>query len=335
MVSVGVIGCGKIAKVRHIPEYLNNAQAVIAGYYDPTIERAEEQAAIHGGNVYRTIEAMLEDSTIDAVSVCLANVAHAEVTVQALKAGKHVLCEKPMAASLEECVQMAETARAQRRYLMIAHNQRLSQSHRLAKQLLDSGEIGRVLTFRTVFGHSGPENRGIHRDKPVWFFDKKQAVMGAMADLGIHKIDLMQYLLGQSVIKMIVCTAALDKKDSVGNPISVEDNALCILQMSEGAMGTMTASWTCYGQVENSAVIYGSEGILRIPDPWAECLFVRRKNGETARYETKEKRMGNGMINSGVIDEFISAIVEDRQPFISGEEALASMRAIFYAVAPE
>ena len=94
---VGVIGCGKIAQVRHIPEYCANESVEIGGYFDFNAERAKELSEKFGGRAYQSVEEMFADQAIDAVSVCVANHAHAETTIKALRAGKHVLCEKPMA----------------------------------------------------------------------------------------------------------------------------------------------------------------------------------------------------------------------------------------------
>ena len=93
MLNIGIIGCGKIAQVRHLPEYEQNPGARIAGLYDLNQERAQTLAAQYGAKVYPSYEALLADPAIDAVSVCSANVSHAEITVAALEAGKHVLCE--------------------------------------------------------------------------------------------------------------------------------------------------------------------------------------------------------------------------------------------------
>ena len=100
MFKIGIIGCGKIAQVRHIPEYADHTQAELAGYYDLNTERAKELADRYGGTVYSSYEELLADPSIDAVSVCVANNAHAKITIEALHAGKHVLCEKPMAMDL-------------------------------------------------------------------------------------------------------------------------------------------------------------------------------------------------------------------------------------------
>ena len=106
MVNIGIIGCGKIAQVRHIPEYAANPGAQLAAYYDLNPARAAELAKKYGGKAYASVEELLADKKIDAVSVCTSNVTHAEITIAALKAGKHVLCEKPMATTLADCEAM-------------------------------------------------------------------------------------------------------------------------------------------------------------------------------------------------------------------------------------
>ncbi len=169
-----------------------------------------------------------------------------------------------MAITIEECEEMVEAARAAGKKLMIDQNQRFARAHVRAKELLDAGRIGKVLTFRTAFGHGGPETWSVDPGTGSWFFDPKRAAMGAMADLGVHKTDLVQWLIGQTVVAATAKIATLDKRDPEGNLVDVDDNAMCIYQMGGGAMGTMTASWTYYGPEDNSTVIYGTEGIMRI-----------------------------------------------------------------------
>ena len=136
----------------------------------------------------------------------MANFAHADLTIQALKAGKHVLCEKPMAITLEECESMLAEAEKAGKRLLIGQNQRLAKAHEKARELVAAGEIGKVITFRTTFGHAGPETWSITPGKNTWFFDKKRAAMGAMADLGIHKTDMLRYILGQDIVRTTGCS---------------------------------------------------------------------------------------------------------------------------------
>lgn len=332
MIRIGIIGCGKIAQVRHIPEYAAHPEAELAGFYDLNQERAAQLAEQYGGKAYESIDALLEDDGIDAVSVCTANHAHAPVSIAALKAGKDVLCEKPMAVTLEECEAMAKAAAGEGKLLMIGHNQRLTKAHIKAKQLIAQGEIGRIITARTTFGHGGPETWSIDAGKNVWFFDKKRAAMGAMADLGVHKTDLLQFLCGSHIEKVTACIRTLDKCDASGSRIAVDDNAVCIYELENGVVATMTASWTYYGAEDNSTVLYGTEGIMRIYDDPAHSIVVRRKSGETYLYDMEAIQTNNHQTASGIIDLWIDCLLKRKESEMSGKEVLHTMRAVFAAM---
>ena len=331
MIKAGIIGCGSIARHRHVPEYAANPNTEIAGYCDWDRNRAQELAAKYGGRVYESVDELLADPSIDVVSVCVANTQHAEVTIKALNAGKHVLCEKPMAVSVEECEAMVKAADENHRTLMIGQNQRLTHGHQKARQLIREGAIGRVLTFRTTFGHEGPENWSIMKNN-TWFFDRKQSAMGAVADLGVHKTDLIQYILDDYVEEVKSVVATLDKKDPDGNPISVDDNAICIYTMENGVIGTMTASWTYYGAEDNSTVIYGTEGIMRIYDNPDYSIQIVTKNGEKIYMDVEPIQTNDNQTKSGIIDLFIDTLEQNKEPEISGKNVLPAMRAIFAAV---
>lgn len=332
MVKIGIIGCGKITQTRHLPEYSMNKNCIIAGVYDLNNVRAAQIAEQYGTKAYESVDALLADPEIDAVSVCVANHAHAEISIKALELGKHVLCEKPMATTLEDCEKMVEAARKSGKYLMIGQNQRLAKAHRKAKELLKEGVIGEVRTFRTVFGHCGPETWSIDPGKTNWFFDKKLASMGAMADLGIHKTDLIQYLLDSSVVETRAVVTTLDKKDVQGCLIGVDDNAICIYKMENGVIGTMTASWSYYGEEDNSTVLYGTEGIMKIYSNPRFSIELIMKNGEKVYYDIDRIQTNDNQTKSGVIDAFVDAIVKGEEPVISGESVLPAMRAVFASI---
>ena len=294
MFRIGIIGCGKIAQVRHLPEYAANPDVQIAALTDLNEERTRELASRYGAKAYASAVELLADPSIDAVSICSANNSHAEMTIAALKAGKHVLCEKPMATTLEDCEAMARTARQAGKLLMIDQNQRLAPAHQKAREWINAGKIGRPLTFRTRFAHGGPETWSADPGSGTWFFDRKLAAMGVLADLGIHKTDLIQFLLGQKVTEVTAFLTTLDKRFSDGSLISLDDNALCLYKMSGGAVGTMTASWTHYGKEDNSTEIDGTEGIaahLRRPgtragaEPqgWNQRNLGRRRDSNQRR----------------------------------------------------
>ena len=322
MIRIGIIGCGKIAQVRHLPEYAANPHVELAGYYDLNTQRAQEMAAQYGGKVYDSYFDLLNDPSIDAVSICVENRSHAEITTYALYAGKHVLCEKPMAVTLAECESMVAAAERNGKHLMIGHNMRFDPVHRKAKELLDGGIIGDIITFRATMGNAGPENWSMEAGS-TWFFDKQKAAMGALSDLGIHKVDLLQYLTGQKVIETTAKVMTLNKHTATGAPITVDDNALCILRMNGGSAGTMAASWTVYGQESNSTCLFGTRGVMRIYNSLTAPIEVRDLNNTITAYQFEHQT------RSGVIDEFIDALEHDREPEVSGREALTTMRTIF------
>lgn len=336
-VRIGVIGCGTITRVRHAPEYAANTNVEIAAWYNRTRSKAEKLAEEYGGKVCDSIEELLA-MDLDAVSVCTANAAHAHDAILALRAGKHVLCEKPMDVTLSKCNAMTDAAEKAGKILMIAQNQRFSSAHVKAHDLIREGAIGEVVSFETKFGHAGPERWTGTED--TWFFRKNAAGMGALADLGIHKTDLVHYLVGEPITEVYAHTATLDKKYPDGTPIDVEDNAWCIYKMDSGITGTMHASWTDYGAEYNSIVVHGTKGSIRCYDDREYSLILETSDGKQNFLSTEEMltntdiTVGTGKTqNSGVIDEFVDCIINNKTPRSSAEESLKAMRVIFAAMA--
>ena len=209
--------------------------------------------------------------------------------------------------------------------------ERLAAAHAKAKELLDGGAIGRLITFTTAFRHGGPETWTVDPANN-WFFDRKRAVMGAMADLGIHKTDLIQFLTGQTVTEVQACLGTLDKKYADGSPIGVDDNAICIYKMSGGAVGTMTASWTDYCGEDNSTVLFGTEGILRIYEDPAHSVVLQKRGGTTEYFDVDRIQTNDAQTKSGIIDLFADHLADPAKPYISGESVLTAMRAVFAAL---
>lgn len=328
MIKIGIIGCGKVAQIRHIPEYHANPDAQLYGFFDVNQERAKEIATQYGGIAYESYEQMLADPQIDAVSVLTPNFTHAEISIAALKAGKHVLCEKPMATTLADCEAMTATARETGKKLMIAQNQRLAGAHVKAKELLDSGIIGDVITFRTSFSHSGADNWSVD-GRNSWFMDKSRSRFGAMADLGVHKTDLMVHLLGTGIAKASAVIGTLQKKYPDGTPITVDDNAFCTYIMDNGVVGTMNANWTNYGCEDNSTSIYGTLGVMHIYKDPAHSIVVEKGPQDKEYFDIDAIQTNDNQTASGVIDAFVDCIVKDTAPVISAEDVLPAMRGIF------
>ncbi len=332
MINIGIIGCGKITQVRHLPEYRNRSDIKIKGVFDLNKERAEKIAKEIDAKVYGSYQELLADESIDAVSVCTANHTHATISIEALNANKHVLCEKPMAITLEECEKMKQVAKDKKRVLMIGHNQRLTKAHQLARKLVLQKEIGEIVSFRVTFGHSGPETWTVDPGKDSWFFNKEKAKFGAMGDLGIHKTDLIQFLTGQRIKSVLAKVKTIDKSDAQGNLIAVDDNAFCMYTLESGATGTMHASWTFYGQEDNSTILYGTEGIMRIYDDPLYGLKVITKDGEKILYELEKIQTNDNQTSSGVIDAFIESILNPTSPHIPTEEITHAMKAVFASI---
>ncbi len=330
MYRIGIIGCGKIAQVRHIPEYLASGRATLAAFYDLNGERAGELAAKYGALSCASIEELLS-CPLDAVSICTANHTHADYAVAALQKGLDVLCEKPMATSLEDCIRMVEAAKKSGRILMIGQNQRLTKTHMKAHELIASGSLGRIISFQTSFAHGGPETWSVDPGKNTWFFDRSKAVMGAMADLGIHKTDLIDYLLDDSVKAVTAVVTTLDKRGADGSLIAVDDNAMCIYEMAGGAVGTMRASWTCYGHEDNSTVIQGTEGVMKLYSDPDYPMVIERKDGSRELYELDAIQTNDNQTSSGVIDCFLDSLDRHSCP-ISAESVLPAMKAVFAAL---
>ncbi|MFB1050281.1 Gfo/Idh/MocA family protein [Paraliobacillus sp. JSM ZJ581] len=327
-IKVAVVGCGSISKHRHLPEYNQNNQVEIVALCDIVEERAKAMQEIYGGAVYTDYNEMLEKESLDVVSVCLPNVLHAPVSIAALNYSNHVLCEKPMATTKEEAQAMIVASEKSGKTLMIAHNQRFVPSHKKAKDLIAEGAIGKVYSFRTAFGHGGPE--GWSADgKESWFFRKEDAIMGAMGDLGVHKADLIRYILGEEFTDVSAIVEA-NAKDN----ITVDDNAVCILKSQSGIIGTLTASWAYKVNEDNATVIYGEKGVLRIEDDPNYSLIATYTSGSRVNYELGaiQSNEEGKQTSTGVIDHFIHKIQANEKPLIDGEEGKKSLEIILAAI---
>ena len=326
--KIGVIGCGSIAQHRHLLEYSWNKAVEIVAVCDINEERALEIGKEYSAKAYTDYKELLADKDIDAVSVCTPNYLHAPISIDALNAGKHVLCEKPMATSSEEAEQMIEAAEKNGKKLMIGHNQRFVKSHQKARELIQSGEVGKIYSFRSAFGHGGPEQWSVD-GKESWFFQKEKAFIGAMGDLGVHKTDLLRYVLGEEFVEVgaFVETNAKDFAD-------VDDNAVCVLKTESGVIGTLAASWAYTSKEDNSTIIYGEKAILRLEDHPQYSLIVQYATGEIVNYELGKIQSNDagGQNATGVIDHFVSSIVSDTEPLITGAEGKKSLEVILGAI---
>ncbi|MBP2242139.1 putative dehydrogenase [Cytobacillus eiseniae] len=327
-IKVGIIGCGSIAKFRHAPEYQANPHVTELVFYDRNAARAKELALEFGGCYVETVDELINDPTITAISDCSSNEVHHIHTSNALLSGKHVLCEKPLAINVAFAEKMLEAERKSGKKLMIDHNQRFTKAHQKAKELLDQKELGEVLTFKTTFGHQGPEGWGVDKSNATWFFKKDRSYSGVAGDLGIHKIDLIHYLLDDEIDVVHAFHGALDKVDETGEKIEVCDNVVCALKTKRGRLGTASFSWTYYGAEDNSTTIYCEGGIIKIYQHPEAQLIIEKKDGTVIKYELEPIQTNENQTNTGVIDAFIDCIINDREPPVTGKQALACLKVI-------
>ncbi len=189
--KVAVIGCGAIGAV-HSERYSKSPYAELAAVVDILPDRAKSYAEKYGaGKALADYKVMLKDPSIEAVSVCLPNDLHAPVTIAALQAGKHVLCEKPISISLKKALDMRAMAAKNKRILAIGVVNRYNDNVNWIKDMISSGELGTVYHVHTMFKS--------HRSIPGlggWFTTKEHSGGGVMLDWGVHFIDLIMYCLG-------------------------------------------------------------------------------------------------------------------------------------------
>ena len=330
-VRYGIIGCGAIAQRRHIPECVANPASQLIAIADVVKDRVEEIAAKNNAKAYTDYKEMLKSKDIDAIVVAGPNALHAAQSIEAMEAGKHVLCEKPMATSREDAKKMIATSEKTGKYLMIGLNQRLIPAHVRAKEILASGKPGKVLAFRTAFKHPGPEGWAIDAGKS-WFFKKGPAAMGVSGDLGVHKADLMRWLLGQELSEVCGFMGALHKRDETGNLIDLDDNAYFTFKTNQGVMGSMILSWTNYGVEENYTILYCENGVISLGTDPTFGVIVNYRNGDKEMYKVGEMATNIKQVASGVIDLFTKCIAEKTPPEINGVEGYRSMDAIITAM---
>ncbi|MFD2115094.1 Gfo/Idh/MocA family protein [Paenibacillus yanchengensis] len=194
-VQVAVIGCGQIAKTQHLPAYKNNSRSQLKYVYDIIPERAQaaaEQFAV--AHVASSLEEVLQDGEVEAISICTPNASHAAIAIAALEAGKHVLCEKPAGMTYDEVIAMKQAADKYDRILNIGVVNRFNTAVNKIKQLLDAGELGNLYhiycsfrAHRSIPGLGGP------------FTSKAHSGGGVLIDWGVHFIDLILYILGRDL----------------------------------------------------------------------------------------------------------------------------------------
>jgi UDP-N-acetylglucosamine 3-dehydrogenase len=248
----GVIGGGAIAQACHLPGYAKNKYVDLVAVADPVVARHREALAAYPGiATYKNYQAMLRTEDLDVVSVCTPNVYHAKQAIASFEAGCHVLCEKPMALSLDDADAIIAAGKAARRKLMIGFTHRTLRGNQKIKTMLADRAIGKPFMMRMRLAHGGPIPGWAKDD---WFYNKRKAGGGALLDMGIHAIDLCNWFMGP-VKSVSATTATIIKK------IPVDDNAVLNLEFKSGALGYIEVGWTSKPGFTGTE-IYGTKGSL-------------------------------------------------------------------------
>ena len=221
--------------------------------------------------------ATISRDDIDVVDICTPNNVHAEIAIAAAKAGKHIICEKPLARTLEEARAMTKAVKEAGVTNMVAFNYRRTPAVALAKRFIDKGRIGKILNFRGTY----LQDWSADPDGPLsWRFQKKIAGSGAIGDIGTHVVDMAHYLVGNiSEVNAITKTyikerpiqtggvdklGASDKKtDAPLGAVDVDDEVLSLIRFETGAVGTLEATRNAYGRNNFLTLeIHGEEGSI-------------------------------------------------------------------------
>lgn len=335
-VKVAIIGCGGIANGKHMPSLHKLTHVKMVAFCDIIEERAVKAAEKYGtadAKVYTDYKDLLkENPDIEVVHVCTPNRSHSEITIAALEAGKHVMCEKPMAKTSAEAQQMLETAKKTGKKLSIGYQGRHRADSLYLKQVCDEGGLGEI-----YFAKAHAIRR---RAVPTWgvFLNEYEQGGGPLIDIGTHALDLTLWMMDNYKPKYVVGTAyrkLADRKNAANawgpwdpEKFTVEDSAFGFVVMENGATIVLESSWALNTlQVgESQTTLCGTEG-------GADMLDGLRINGEKygKLYTTKpDLGPGGAAFYDGHEESpsdrearlWIDAVINDKDPLVKPEQAL-------------
>ncbi len=247
---VGIIGCGGIANGKHMPAVRSVPEAEMVAFCDIIEERAEKAKNEFGtedAKVYTDYRELLKDGSIDVIHVCTPNKSHSFITIDGLKAGKHVLCEKPMAKTSKEAQAMVQAAKESGKLLSIGYQNRYRADSQYLKRVCEDGELGEI-----YFAKAHAIRR---RAVPTWgvFLNEEEQGGGPLIDIGTHALDLTLWMMNNYKPKMVVGTSykKLNNQTNTGNAFgewdpkefTVEDAAFGFVTMEDGATIILESSW--------------------------------------------------------------------------------------------
>lgn len=337
MLSIGIIGTGNISRA-HLHAYLQfpeEVQVVALADIEPgKAETARAEFALDGARVYEDATAMLASEHLDLVSIATPPGTHCELSVQALEAGVHVIVEKPMAPSLEECDRMLEAQRRSGKLLSVIAQNRFRDDMAQLKAVLDSGRIGRIAHARIASAWW----RGRAYYDLWWRGTWASEGGGPTLNHAIHHIDLALWLLGRpQAVAAMMTNAGHDNAE-------VEDLSVALLQYERG-LAELTSSVVHHGE-QQEIIVQGEHA--RIGQPWSVAAETARPNGfpETggdAELVAELEALAAGQAplehtgHTGQLGDVIAAIREGRAPLVDGEAGKRAIELVtaIYAAAIE
>ncbi len=320
--KVGIIGCGGIAQAAHMPGYSKLPNVKMVACCDIDESKAREAAGkFKIEQVFVDYRDMLQIGEIEAVSVCTPNFAHMEPTVEALKAGKHVLVEKPMAMNGKEALAMVRAARRNGRKLMVGLNYRWRADIQALKRFVDARELGDIYFARAQC----LRRRGI----PGWgvFTQKDKQGGGPLVDLGVHVIDAVLYLMGFP--KPVSASGATytkfgTKRGVVGlmgrwdpKKYTVEDYALGLVRFKNGS--TMFVETSFAANIERDVLdfaLMGTKGGCTLDPP---RIFSEKHK---TLIDTMPVHLRGASTHDIEMQKFVESVLKDKEPPVTGEEGM-------------
>lgn len=266
--KVGVIGAGSISQY-HMEGYVSNSEVELVAICDLNEQRAREKADKYGASlVYTDYKELLANPDIDAVSICTWNNTHAMISIDAIQAGKHVLCEKPLCRSVEEALAVQEAVRNSDRILQIGYVRRHGMNAHVLRKFVEAGDLGEIYYAKASclrrLGNPGG-----------WFSDIERSGGGPLIDIGVHVIDLCWYMMGKPKVKSVTGNAynKLGNRKNIENYSfyqaadynaelnTVEDMANALIRFENGASLLVDVSFSLHAKEDElSMKIYGDKG---------------------------------------------------------------------------
>jgi predicted dehydrogenase len=300
----GLIGCGDIARKRVAPALLESPHSELVAISRANRDLLDEFADVFKvPNRFADWRELVARDDVDAVYIATPVNLHATQTVAAAELGKHVLCEKPMALNVAECDRMLAATNASGVKLGIAYYRQFYPVVKRMKELIDSGEIGKPIVAQVnAFEWFNP----VPSNPRAWLLDPEISGGGPMFDFGCHRIQLLLHLLGRIKAVSAVRSTGLFQRE-------VEDTASASFAFTSGAIANVTVSHAVM-EPRDSVTIWGSEGSIGTEVLNEGRLLIKTRDKE--RFEIHEPARN---IHQPLIQDFIQAVLDERQPLVTGD----------------